>query len=394
LSNAVLAPQAGPASGVAPAVPVGLTYRDQVDLALAAVPVGTPAPAVWAALGAAGAVDGVYVDGDPRRGVDPDRLGLLLATLDARAEGGVTLSACVQVATALPILAAGAAGPHRTAPATRALRSVRPGSATVALAATDADRAGSDLTGLGTTVDIGPDGLVVNGRKEWITNAVGARHLLVLARHRPGPHFTNFTWVLVPTSAPGVTVRPADTTLFAGAGVGHVDLSGVRLPADHLVGGIGRGMPLFARHIVTERLAGALWATALARRAIVDTRNLVAGRLTATGPVGDLDPVRQTLADCVVRLAGLRALCREQAPVIAQRHDPVAAALVKAAAADCTEYVLGACAHLQGARGFAAGGAQTLRAEAALFGIGGGATELMWSTIADHAEDILAEMLP
>ncbi|MEU3574634.1 acyl-CoA dehydrogenase family protein [Kitasatospora sp. NPDC036755] len=234
--------------------------------------------------------------------------------------------------------------------------------------------------------------MVLDGGKRWVTGAVTADHLLVLARHRPGRHFTSFGWVLVPTAAPGVTVRPTGGGLLAGAGIGHVELRQVRLPAAHLVGRPGRGMALFARHMGTERLAGAYWAVALGSRTVAATVELLERRTVEDRPLWQHPAVRQQLAGCLVALRQLSALADTLAERITAGPDLAAAALLKAAVGQGIDPVLDRCAHLQGAEGFAPGGAQLTRAEAGVLGIGGGVTELMLDAVADGAPALLAEL--
>ncbi|WP_243754515.1 acyl-CoA dehydrogenase [Labedaea rhizosphaerae] len=354
---------------------------------LDALPADAPGPRVWRALGRAGLIEQVYRDGSAAAGVDPERLGRLLAEVDERFAVGATLAVCVQLATVLPVLATGGG------PAAPALRRALAGEAVVGLAATDAGT-GSDLTALDTQVRLGGDELEVTGTKRWITNATAAEHFLVLARHRAGRHFTNFTWVLVPVSAPGVAVTPADTELFTGSGVGHVRFDRVRLPVDHVVGRPGRGLPSFGRHIGTERLAGALWAVALCRRTLAATLRRLSARPHGDGVLWDLDGIRHRFAACLVELRQLDALTRELGDRITSGHDSGAAALLKAAVGRAVPQVLGECAQLQGAEGFTAGGARTLGAQAGIFAVGGGVTEVVLGAVAGDAQAWLDELDP
>ncbi|MFG2577511.1 acyl-CoA dehydrogenase family protein [Streptomyces sp. NPDC048481] len=370
-------------------------HRPRAAAALAALPAAAPVSEVWAALGAAGVLTGLYDHEDPNPAtgtgttLDPARLADLIKAVDARGDNGVTLGVLVQAASALPLLAACAPA---TGPVRQALDEALSGTATLALAATDSASAGSDLAGLGTEVDIGPDGLLLTGGKRWITTACAADLLLVLARHRPGRHFTSFTWVLVPATAPGVRVRPADSGLLAGSATGHVELDGVRLPADHIVGRPGRGMAVFARHMGTERLAGALWAVALTSRVLADTRQRLTRRHHDGRPLWHHDAVRQRYAACLVQVRQLHALCESLGERVTRRQDLAAAALLKSAAGLVADPVLAACAQLQGADGFARDGAQTIRAEAGVLGIGGGVTEVVLAAVADHADPLLTEL--
>ncbi|WBB78725.1 acyl-CoA dehydrogenase [Micromonospora sp. WMMD882] len=342
-------------------------------------------PDVWRTLGAAGRLARVYRDGDPRRGVDPAGLGALLTAVDRRCPLGTTLAVCVPLATCLPLLAGG------DGPAARTLAAALRGDAVVALAATD-DGAGCDLTSLTTEVTLRDDHVEVSGVKRWITNATACDAVLVLARHRPGPHFTNFTWVLVPADAPGVRAEPADTDLFDGAGAGHLFFDRVRLGREHVVGGVGRGLSGFAAHIAVERLAGALWAVGLCRRVLTETWRHLQDRRYGDGTLWHLEGIRQRYAAALLRARQHQALTESLADAVATRRDATAAAMLKASAAGTVERVLDECAHLQGAYGFRSDGPQRLRAQAALFGIGGGTTEVVLSVVAGATADVLADL--
>jgi citronellyl-CoA dehydrogenase len=367
-----------------------LTRPAQADPAgiLDEVPADAPLRAVWAALGASGALAGLYHRQGRGLTIIPGQLRGLLGALDQRGRNGVTLGACVQLAMAIPLLAGGT-----TAPAEAALSAAVSGEAVTALAATD-EGAGSDLSGLGTEADIGADELTLSGRKRWITNAGACDQILVLARHRPGRHFTSFSWVLVPRSAPGVRISPSSARLFDGAALGDIEFSGVRLPVSHLVGPPWGAMPLFAQHITRERLAGAIWAAALCRRALRAVHAAIGRRDYKGQPLWSLDPLRHRLASAIVEVRMLEGLTRELERRITDGYDPAAAALLKAAAAHVAARVLDQCASLEGAAGYLPGHAQDLRAEAAVFGIGGGTTDLMLATIADHADALLAADQP
>ncbi|MFS4103131.1 acyl-CoA dehydrogenase family protein [Streptomyces sp. PD-S100-1] len=354
---------------------------------LGALPADASGADLWRVLGAENRLAGVYRGDDPRRGVDPAALGALLTDLDRRFGVGPTLAVTVPLATCLPLLAPG------TGPAARTLADSLAGRTVVALAATDRD-SGCDLAALDTRVSFDGDHLRLDGAKRWITNATTCGAALVLARHRPGPHFTNFTWVLVPADAPGVSARPAGTELFDGSGTGHLAFDGVRLTRDHVVGGAGRGLSGFAAHIATERLAGALWAVALCERVLHETAGHLKGRRHGDGVLWEREGIRQRWAGALLRSRQHRALTESLTEAVAVRRDTSSAALLKASAAETVEHVLDVCAHLQGAHGFRTGGPQQLRAQGALFGIGGGTTEVVLSIVAETAADGPAGELP
>lgn len=352
-------------------------FPDLVRDGLAAVPASAGAGELWRALGSGGVLSALLGGPGP---VPSDRLRVLLTELDARHPLGVVLSVCVQVASALPLLAEGPSGGPVAAARAAALR----GESTVALAATDAGTAGSDLTGLTTAAELTGDAVLLSGGKRWITNACTADELLVLARHKPGRHFTSYLWVLVPRAAAGVTVTPAAGELFAGAGIGHVQLDRVVLRRDRLAGPPGRGLPSFARHVATERLAGGLWAAALARRVLADTHRRLTTRPYGAGVLWDDAAVRERFARCLLEAWRIEALCAR-----AEDRGLLSSMLLKVGVADGLRAVLTECVQLGGADSYADGGLALLAAEAGMFGIAGGASGALLAGIAEHAETLV-----
>ncbi|GAA0268376.1 hypothetical protein GCM10010302_02620 [Streptomyces polychromogenes] len=372
-------------------------FRESVALALKELPADASGAAVWTALGSFGVLRELYArtDGAPAA-YDPGRLAVLLAALDEGVSFGAALHVCVGSAAAVPLLAAATAAEAPQAGNThqgRVVRDALDGRTGVALAATE-DGVGSDLAALTTTVDLeGPGGtIVLDGTKRWVTGA-GAGHLLVLARHRPGRHFTSFTWALVPADAEGVKISPEDSVIHPGADIGRVSFDGVRLPREAVVGRAGLGLALFARHMAGERLAGALWAVALCRRVLADTEQRLSVRESDGRPLLHRDNVRQRLAGALVRAQQLRALCERLAPRVAATYDTSAAAVLKAAAGDTVEAVLADCLRLRGADGFTTGGLQELRSQAAVFAVGGGTTDVVLSAVADQARHHIGDLV-
>lgn len=330
------------------------------------------ARALWRGLGGRGLVADLLLDGVPA----PGRLAALLEELDARLPLGRVLSVCVQAASVVPLLVEALGTGHPLAAS--ALR----GEAVIALAVTDAAAAGSDVLGAGTTVAGDPP--TITGGKRWITNATHCDHFLVLVRRRAARHFTSYAWVVVPAATAGVVLRPVGEDLFAGAGLADIEFDAVAVPDSGAVGPAGRGLALFARHVVTERLAGALWSRAVCRRELAATRDWLAARPSGDATLWHNDAVRQRFGTCLVDFARLDGLC----DWVAGRPDAARAMALKAAVGEGTLRILRECADLRGAEAFADGG-QLLTAQAAVFAVAGGATGALLAGLADHADDLL-----
>lgn len=259
------------------------------------------------------------------------------------------------------------------------------------VAATDSTGAGSDLAGMATSMALDGGRVVVNGEKRWVTSAAFADCFLVLARHREGRHFTNFTWIAVPAGAPGVSVERIDSPYFTGSGLSHLRMDDVTLGPDSVVGGTGRGLFLFQKHLAAERVCGALWAESIIGRTLSGTRQVLAGRPAADRSPGTDRLLVGRFGECLVEYQQLRALCRQEIPGPGHRVSPLSAMVLKASAARALARVLAECSQLHGADGYATGGIRQLQAEASLFGLAGGATETVLQGIGDHAGVLLAE---
>jgi acyl-CoA dehydrogenase len=361
-------------------------FRQAVRAVAAAVPAGSDGPALWRALGGEGVLAGLYQRGAADTRPDPGRLAVLLTELDARCPTGPVLTVSVQAATALPLLAEGATSDL----ARKVCDEVTSGGLVLALAATDADAPGSDLMAAATSARLSRDEVILDGGKRWITSACTADYALVLARHRPARHFTSFVWVLVPMEAAGVSVTPAGQGLFDGSGLGHVSFDGVRLSTDHVVGRPGRAMASFARHMSTERLAGGLWARAISRRVLSDTRDRLAGRRLHEATAWENAAIQGRFARCLVELWRLDTACARHIASVDQPDAMMTGMLLKVAAADSVQLIVAECLQLSGADAFAAAGLARLSAEVAAWSVAGGTTGALLAGLADHADDLLA----
>jgi alkylation response protein AidB-like acyl-CoA dehydrogenase len=121
--------------------------------------------------------------------------------------------------------------------------------------------AGSDVAGLQTRAERADDGSgdwIVNGQKVWTSGAQLSDHGCLIARTDPDvPKHQGLTMFLVDMHAPGVTVRPL-RDMSGRAPFNEVYLDGVRIPADHVLGGdaqIGSGWAAAVTMLGHERVS-------------------------------------------------------------------------------------------------------------------------------------------
>lgn len=330
---------------------------------------------IWLDFGQRGRLKDAYTD--EFGAICPEGLRSVLSEVTATHTVGTTLGFCVQLASAIPLLASGGRGNLELE---QIHAEVLAGRRTVALAATDGAAPGSQLSALGTTASSDTGGFFrVEGQKRWITN-VWADHLLTLTRTRPGTHFTCFTWLLLDRNH---AVGESATGSLPGANLGHLSIRGAQVPADRQVGRKGRALADFAVHVTRERLAGAIWAVELGTRVVDQTVERLKGRPLGEGTQWELPNARREVAERIVDLEALDALVHARQEEIVKGYAPGSAASVKVAAARVIAKTVDTCASLYGADGFEDGGLQQLRSDVALFGIGGGVLDVV-------LEDVIA----
>jgi alkylation response protein AidB-like acyl-CoA dehydrogenase len=118
--------------------------------------------------------------------------------------------------------------------------------------------AGSDLASVSTSARLCDGEWVINGQKVWTSLAHVAQWCFVLARTTPGStRHTGLSYLLVPLSQPGVTIRPIEQ-LTGGSEFNEVFFDDARTAADLVVGDPGDGWQVAMRTLGFERGASTL----------------------------------------------------------------------------------------------------------------------------------------
>ena len=117
--------------------------------------------------------------------------------------------------------------------------------------------AGSDLASLRTKAVRHGDEYVIDGQKIWTTGAMDSDMLFCLLRtDASGKPHAGISFILVPTTAKGVTVRPIKS-LDEGYSLCEVFFEDVRVPIGNLVGAEGQGWEIARSLLAGERISGA-----------------------------------------------------------------------------------------------------------------------------------------
>jgi acyl-CoA dehydrogenase len=196
------------------------------------------------------------------------------------------------------------------------------GEVVASFALTEPD-AGSDPSRLITTAEPQPDGgWVIDGLKRYITNAPAADVFMVFARTVPqtpqnpqAPPGKGIGVFVVPARIEGVTVAPRDHKMGqAGAWTADVAFTGVRVPADALVGedaqaGYGTAM----RSLAHGRLTIAGVCVGVSARLVDESVAYAKERTQGGHPIGEYQLVQAMLADSQTEYLAARALVLDTA---------------------------------------------------------------------------------
>ncbi|MGY1620334.1 acyl-CoA dehydrogenase family protein [Geodermatophilus sp. SYSU D00691] len=251
---------------------------------------------------------------------------------------------------------------------------------------------GSDVGALRTRAVRDGDEWVVDGAKTFITS--GARADFVTTAVRTGGRGARgISLLVVERGSPGFTVdRRLAKMGWHCSDTAELGYAGVRVPLGHLVGPEGSGSAQLARQFVTERLALAVHAYAVADRALALTREWTQQRTTFGTPLA----ARQAVVHRLVEARQRVELARTYTRAVVVRHvagqDVTAeACLAKNAAVAAGEWVVDQAVQLHGGVGYLRDSeVERHYRDVRILGIGGGATEVL----ADLAGRLLGYAAP
>lgn len=180
--------------------------------------------------------------------------------------------------------------------------------------------AGSNPSGLRTKAvrdGDGPGGAwIINGRKQYITNAPTADLFVTFARSRPADDKgAGIAVFLVPADTPGVEVGPKDKKMGQeGAWTADVTFTDVRVPDSALVGGSEDiGYRAAMTSLARGRVHIAALAVGTAQRALDESVAYAATATQGGTAIGDFQLVQAMIADQQTGVLAGRALVRQTA---------------------------------------------------------------------------------
>lgn len=173
--------------------------------------------------------------------------------------------------------------------------------------------AGSDPSMLLTRAERTADGWTLNGRKWFISGAVGAAFAIVLAQTNDGP-----TMFIVDTDRAGYRLVRNIPSMdgFQIGGHGEIELADCRIDADATLGLVGRGFEYAQTRLEPARISHCMRFIGRAVRAMEIAQSYVTGRSSFGQRLADLQQVQALVADAHIDVHASRLMTRHVAELL------------------------------------------------------------------------------
>jgi alkylation response protein AidB-like acyl-CoA dehydrogenase len=170
--------------------------------------------------------------------------------------------------------------------------------------------AGSDASSMRTRARRDDAGWVIDGTKNWISNAGVAGAYVVFALTDPdAPPSRGITAFVVEADAPGFSVAKLEHKMgMRGSPTGQLVFDGVRVADDAVVGQPGDGFKVAMRTLDHSRLGIAAQALGIAQGATDYAAAYARERVAFGAPINRLQAIEFKLADMETRTAAAREL--------------------------------------------------------------------------------------
>lgn len=193
------------------------------------------------------------------------------------------------------------------------------GSIRSAFAMTEPNVASSDATNIQSSIVRDGEHYVINGRKWW-TSGVGdptCKIFIFMGKTNPAaPKHQQQSMILVPRDTPGITILRSLTVFgYDDAPMGHaeIEFKNVRVPAENILLGEGRGFEIAQGRLGPGRVHHAMRLIGLAERALEKMCRRVKSRVAFGKPVSEQTVTLERIAEARIMIEQTRLLVMKTA---------------------------------------------------------------------------------
>ena len=214
--------------------------------------------------------------------------------------------------------------------------------------------AGSDATSQRTTAEDKGDHYLVNGTKNWITNANSASTYIVIAQTNPEKKHKGINALIVDKNSPGITLGPHENKMGMRSSDTHsVMFNDVIVPKENRIGEDGFGFSFAMKTLDGGRIGIASQALGIASGAFERALNYSKERKAFGTEIFNHQAVAFKLADMAVKIENGRNLCLKSA-WLKDQHLPngIMSAMAKQYCADMAMEVTTEAVQIHGGYGY------------------------------------------
>ncbi len=174
--------------------------------------------------------------------------------------------------------------------------------------------AGSDATHQHTTAEDKGDYYLVNGTKNWITNANSASTYIVIAQTHPEKRHHGINAFLIEKDTPGISLGPHEDKMGMRSSDTHsVMFTDVKIPKENRIGEDGFGFKFAMKALEAGRIGIAAQALGLASGALERSVQYSKERKAFGTEIANHQSVAFKLSDMAVKVENARNLCLKAA---------------------------------------------------------------------------------
>lgn len=180
--------------------------------------------------------------------------------------------------------------------------------------------AGSDVWGVKTRARRDGDDWIINGSKQWITNAPYADYAIIFAvtnEELMAQHKGGMSAFFVETNAPGYSFDGVLSVMgHQGGDCGSMTFEDVRVPADRLVGQVDRGFEVAMFGISEGRVAIAANCIGMCEYALDRSLEYAQQRKTFGKPIAEHQAIQFMLADMAIDIFTMKYMVIQTAALV------------------------------------------------------------------------------